>query len=173
MKGKIELDFIIDKLTNSIQNTITGDSFPTEVSRLTLKDLKSVRKENGWFFDWEKELDDNRKDVYKLTIVNNSDIIQGLISLSKETDHIYMNLLESAPFNIGKNKMYDGVSGNLVAYACKDSFQQGYEGFVVFTAKTALIGHYIKTLGAYLLRGQRMAIPTDASRVLVEKYFKT
>ena len=37
---EIYLDFVIDKLTNSIQNTITGDSFPTEVSRFTLKDLK-------------------------------------------------------------------------------------------------------------------------------------
>ncbi|MDR3261014.1 MAG: hypothetical protein LBT78_04180 [Tannerella sp.] len=173
MKEKIELDFIIDKLTNSIQNTITGDSFPTEVSRLTLKDLKSVTKKKGWLFDWKIELADNRRDVYKLTIVNNSDVIQGLLSLSKEVDHIYMNLLESAPFNIGKNKMYDGVAGNLVAYACKISFQQGYDGFVVFTAKTVLIEHYIKTLGAYLLGRQRMAIPAHASNVLVEKYFKT
>jgi hypothetical protein len=31
----IEQDFIIDRLTNSILNTISGDSFPTEVSILT------------------------------------------------------------------------------------------------------------------------------------------
>jgi len=35
----IELDFVIDGLTNSIRNTHTGDSFLTEVSRLTHKDL--------------------------------------------------------------------------------------------------------------------------------------
>lgn len=28
---EIHLDFIVDRLTNSIQNTISGDSFPTEV----------------------------------------------------------------------------------------------------------------------------------------------
>ncbi|MDR1938443.1 MAG: hypothetical protein LBQ73_08100 [Tannerellaceae bacterium] len=119
MKGKIKLDFVIDKLTNSVQNTITGDSFPTEVSRLTLKDLKSVSKKNGWLFDWKKELNDDKKDVYKLTIINSPNVIQGLVSLSNEVDHIYMNLLENAPFNLGKNKMHDGVAGNLVAYACK------------------------------------------------------
>ncbi|MDR0864829.1 MAG: hypothetical protein LBO74_07850 [Candidatus Symbiothrix sp.] len=172
-KEKIELDFVIDKLTNSIQNTITGDSFATEVSRFTIRDLKSVTKKNGWLFNWKKELNDDKKEVYKLTIVNNSNIIQGLISLSKDVDHIFMNLLESAPFNLGKNKMYDGVAGNLVAYACKISFQQGFEGFIAFTAKTALIEHYIKTLGAYRFGGQRMIIPTHASRILVEKYFKT
>ena len=34
------LDFIIDKLTNSIENVITGDSFATEISVLTNSDIK-------------------------------------------------------------------------------------------------------------------------------------
>jgi hypothetical protein len=169
---EIELDFVVDKLTNSVRNIVTSDSFQTEISRLTLKDLKTVGKKNGWLFDWKKELDDNRKEVYKLTIVNNLNVIQGLISLTKEADHIFMNLLENAPFNLGKNKMYEGVAGNLVTYACKISFQYGYDGFVAFVAKTELIEHYKKTLGAYLLGGQKMIIPTDASKFLVEKYFK-
>ena len=170
--NNVELDFVIDKLTNSIQNTITKDSFMTEISRLTVNDLNSVSKQNGWLFDWKAELNNNKKEVFKLTIVNNSTIIQGVVSLSIEHDHIFMNLLESAPFNQGKNKMYDGVAGNLVAYACKMAFQQGFDGFVVFTAKTALIKHYADTLGAYILAGQRMYIPTHSSQNLVDKYFK-
>ena len=83
-----------------------------------------------------------------------------------------MNLLESAPFNQGKSKLYEGVAGNLVAYACKISFQHGFDGYVVFTAKTKLIDHYIKTLGAYSIGSQRMVISTRASKFLVEKYFK-
>ena len=39
-----------------------------------------------------------------------------------------MDLFESAPFNIGKHKIYEGVAGNLVAYDCKISFQTGFEG---------------------------------------------
>lgn len=167
------LDFVIDKLTNSIQNTITGDSFPTEISRLTLKDLNAITAKKGWNFDWKRELDDNKKDVYKLTIANNTNVIQGIVSFSIEKDHIFMNLLESAPFNLGKNKMYDGVAGNLVAYVCKVAFQQGFEGFVAFMAKTKLIEHYVKTLGAYHISEHRMIIPTHASKILVEKYFKT
>lgn len=174
MKTKhISLDFIIDKLTNSIQNTISGDSFETEISRFTFNDSSKISKKNGWNFDWKTELKDDTKEVYKLSIQNNSDIIQGLISLTIENDHILMNLLESAPFNIGKNKIYEGVAGNLVAYACKVSFQHGFDGYVAFTAKTKLIDHYIKTLGAYTLGGQRMIIPMSASRSLVDKYFKS
>jgi len=120
-----------------------------------------------------EEYNDLTKEVYKLTIVNNPSIIQGLLSVTIESDYVYMNLLESAPFNIGKNKLYEGVSGNLVAYACKLSFQKGFDGFVAFTAKTKLIEHYEKTLGAYHFKNQRMILETNASKILVEKYFKT
>ena len=170
---KIELDFVVDKLTNSIQNTISRDSFTTEISRFTIKDSKQITKKNGWNFNWKSELKNNANEVYKLTITNNLDIIQGLLSLTREDDHIFMNLLESAPFNIGKQKLYEGVAGNLVAYACKLSFQYGFDGFVSFQSKTKLIEHYEKTLGAYHFGGHKMIIATEASEFLVQKYFKT
>ena len=173
IKESIQLDFIVDKLTNSIQNTISGDSFETEVLRFTNNDLKQVTKKNGWNFNWKEELKNNTKEVFKLTIPHNSNIIQGVLSLTLETDHVYLHLLENAPFNIGKNKLYEGVAGNLVAHACKVSFQQGYDGFVGFTAKTNLIEHYQKTLGAYSLGGHRMIIPTKSAQTLIEKYFKS
>ena len=169
----VPLDFIIDKLTNSIQNTISGDSFGTEVLRLIKADLKQLTKKNGWNFNWKAELDNNTKEVFKLTIPNNPSVIQGLLSLTLESDHVYMHLLESAPFNIGQNKLYEGVAGNLVAHACKVSFQKGFDGFVGFTAKTKLIAHYQKTLGAYTLGGHRMIIPTQSAQLLIDKYFKS
>ena len=169
----IEQDFVIDRLTNSILNTISGDSFQTDVFRLSKTDLKHITRKKGWNFNWKLEFDDIKKEVYKLTISNNSDIIQGLLSITMEQDHVFMNLLESAPFNIGKHKLYEGVAGNLVAYACKISFQKGFEGYVAFTAKSRLIEHYEKTLGAIHFKNQRMIIETIPARILVEKYFKT
>lgn len=171
-KKNIEQSFIIDRLTNSILNTISGDSFQTDVILLTKLDLREITKKNGWNFDWKSEFNDLKKEVYKLTIEHNPNIIQGLLSITIETDHIYLDLLESSPFNIGKNKLYEGVAGNLVAYACKLSFQKGFDGFVAFTAKTQLIEHYEKTLGAFHFKNQRMIIETNASKFLVEKYFK-
>lgn len=172
-RAKIALDFEVDRLTNSIQNTISGDSFPTEVSRLTKTDLKQVTKKNGWAFNWRTELNDNTREVYKLTINNNPNIIQGILSLTIESDHVYMDLLESAPFNRGKNKLYEGVAGNLVAYACKVSFQNGYGGYLSFTAKTKLIDHYIKTLGAYHFGGHLMIINTITANRLIDQYYKS
>ena len=44
MKGRKEsgLDFIVDQLTNSIQNVITGDSFATRIGMKTKKKELSV-----------------------------------------------------------------------------------------------------------------------------------
>lgn len=172
-KQKINyLDFEIDKLTRSVENIATGDSFPTEITYLTRVDLKQVTKKNGWLFDWKKELDADNKEVYKLTIQGNPNIIQGLVSLSIEDDHVYMHLIESAPFNKGRTKTYLGVPGNLVAYACRLSFQKGFDGFVSFHSKTKLIDHYIKTLGANHFGGHLMIIDTLPAKILIEKYFK-
>jgi hypothetical protein len=102
---KIEQGFIIDRLTNSILNTISGDSFQTEVIRLGKSDLKHITKTKGWYFNWKQEFDEIKKEVYKLTIVNNPTIMQGLLSVTIEQDHVFVDLLESAPFNIGKQKI--------------------------------------------------------------------
>ena len=166
------LDFEIDNLTDSILNRISGDSFRTEISLVTKADLKIITKSRGWLFDWKYEFKQPDREVYKLTIIDNSIIVQGLVSLTVKSDHVYMYLLESAPFNIGKNKLYEGVPGNLVAFACKLSFQRGGEGFVSFESKTNLIDHYVKALGAYHFGDHLMVIDTIAAKRLVDKYFK-
>ncbi len=166
------LDFLIDKLTNSIENTSTGEVFDTEIVRLASVDVKQIKK-GDWQFDWTAELKDKTKEVYKLTTVNNPTIIQGLISLEDKQDHIFMHLIESAKFNKGKDKVYFGVPGNLVAYACKISVDKGFEGFLAFDAKSALIKHYQETLHATHFRGLRMFIETSAAIRLISQYFKT
>ncbi len=170
-KKPIGLDFVVDKLTNSIENVVTGDSFSTDITIISNSDLRTVTKKNGWAFDWKDELKQPERDVYKLTIVNNQSIIQGLISLEIKSDHIYMHLVESAPFNKGKTKIYAGVPGNLVAFACKLSFQRGHEGNVSFFSKTQLVQHYIDTLGALHFGGRVMIIDTNAAFKLLNKYF--
>ena len=39
------------------------------------------------------------------------------MSFEDKGDHIFINLVENAPFNIGKKKLYEGVPGNLFAFA--------------------------------------------------------
>ncbi len=168
---KIGLAFEVDKLTNSIENVVTGDSFPTDITLINAADLKTVTNKNGWLFDWKLEFKQPQRDVYKLTIVNNQKIIQGLISLEVKSDHVYMHLVENAPFNKGNSKIYAGVPGNLVAFACKLSFQRGHEGYVSFLSKSQLVKHYIDSLGATHFGERIMIIDTIAALKLLNKYF--
>lgn len=161
----------IDALTNSIVNTISKDSFATNVLPLTSKDLRSVNISTGWQFNWMKEFKQPNKRVFKLTIQDNPNIIQGLVCLSDNKDHVYLHLIESAPFNLGKKKIYEGVPGNLFAFACKTSWDKGYEGFVSFTSKSKLVEHYETSLGATHIGGNKMVIFPQEALKLILKYF--
>ena len=100
-----ELNFLIDKLTRSIENVVTGDRFPTEISLINKSDLKTISSKTNWQFNWQSEFVLKEREIYKLTIVNNPKVIQGLISLEVKEDHVFMHLLENAPFNKGASKM--------------------------------------------------------------------
>ncbi|MBK7139788.1 MAG: hypothetical protein IPH74_12515 [Bacteroidetes bacterium] len=171
-KQNIGLDFIIDKLTNSIENTLTGEVFDTEIVRLKGTDLKQIKKID-WQFDWRAELRDKTKAVFKLTTTNNPTIIQGLLSIEDKRDHIFMHLIESARFNKGKEKVYFGVPGNLIAYACKVSVDKGFEGFLAFDAKTALINTIKKHLRHTLSWAKNVGrCPVKVIRLISQQYFK-
>lgn len=161
----------IDKLTNSIVNTISGDSFPTDIHPLSKSDLKMLTKKRGWLFNWADEYKEDGRLIFKLTIRNNPQVIQGVVSISNENDHFYLHLIESASFNLGKNKLYEGVPGNLFAFACRTSWDYGYQGFIAFTSKTKLIEHYERKLGATHVGGHRMVIFPHEALKLIRKYF--
>lgn len=167
-----EVSIEVDKLTNSIESRYSGDIFDTEFYRLLKGDKKEI-KNKDWLFDWHKEIDYADREIYKLTIKGNANVIQGLISLSIGTDHILIHIVESAKFNTGKDKAFIGVAGNMFAFACKKSREMGYEGFVVFIAKTKLIEHYKETLGAKLISSQRMIIEDEQANKLINQYFKS
>ena len=88
-------------------------------------------------------------------------------------NYVEMHLIENARHNFGKKKKFIGVAGNLVAFACKISFDQGFDGYVAFTAKTQLVDHYATTLGAIsIYRRDRMAITSESATELVNSYYK-
>lgn len=88
MKGfKYHIGIEIDRLTNSIVNTISGDRFQTEVLPITKEDLKGVSKKAGWKFNWKAEAKFVDRQCYKLTIEGNRNIVQELISMTDMGDH--------------------------------------------------------------------------------------
>jgi hypothetical protein len=111
-RRNIRLSFEVDKLTNSIENVLTGETFETEIVRLRKEDAKIIEV-SEWLFDWSRELRDGNREVFKLTTRENPSVIQALMSFSDQQDHIFVHLIENAPFNVGRKKMYRGVAETL------------------------------------------------------------
>lgn len=169
-KHKRRLGFTVDKLTTSIENVLTGETFETEISEVTLDELAHLN-DDDWLFDWVSEFRAKGREIFKLVTRQNPTVIQGLISLTERNDHVFVYLIENAPFNIGQKKIYAGVAGNLIAFACKRSFECGFGGAVSFTAKTQLMAHYEKMLGAKRFSYNQMFIDTKEATALVKQYF--
>jgi hypothetical protein len=172
MKRKVGI--VIDRLTNSIVEVASGTSFETDLVLVGPDEIKKVHKKDKWRFNWKREFKEENHQLYKLVL--DGDIqIQGLDSLQPMAQDLFieMHLIENAPHNFGEDKQYEGVAGNMVAFACKRSFELGFDGFVAFTAKTKLVDHYIETLGAQVIYSQdRMGIFTPAAQNLVSLYYK-
>lgn len=166
------LDFEVDKIVNSIEEVVTGIRYKTNVVLVTEDEIKRVHKKDGWGFNWKKEFEKSNQHIYKL-VIKHSNTIQGLISIELIPDERYveMHLIENAPHNRKPDKKFFGVAPNLVAFACKLSFDSGFEGIVGFTPKTSLVDHYRNTLGAQSIFKNRMAIYTNASRKLIDLYY--
>jgi len=115
------------------------------IERIDERDYRKLTKSRYWF-DWKTEKDYL---VYKLRLVGSNDIL-GLMSLIhyEEEKRFAINLLAVSKENRGKQKAYENIAGNLIAYACRESVRlYALEGCVSLVPKTELRQHYIKRYG--------------------------
>ena len=166
------IDIEIDALTESVVEVSTGKIYKTHVSKTNLKFLNTIHKKNGWKFNWKKEEKEINRLIYKLVLKSNKSILLGLISFETKEDHVHIHLVEKNPNEFGMSKKYEGIGGNLFAFACKYSQEIGFDGVVAFFAKTNLIHHYSVTLRARLFKNQKMLIFKSDAEFLIDKYFK-
>ena len=88
----------------------------------------------------------------------------------KEINTQYYNF-KDWEFNwVEESKKRNKILG-LFAEIARISFEKGYDGYVSFLAKTNLIEHYKKTLGAKQLSYIEMYIDDEAVMKLVKKYY--
>lgn len=158
----------IDGFARSIIDVRTGRSRATIIRPWGELLAGEFAKTADWEFNWFKETREAGREVFGL-LLRRSNVIEGLASLSFESAHVELRLLESAPHNRGKGKRHQAVPGNLVAYACLLSINAGFKGNLAFDSKTQLVNHYEKTLGAKRIgSGIRMRIDEDAAERLIE-----
>ena len=164
----MEISIFIDELTDCLVEKDTGRVLKTEYQKRTTP-IKTKDYRN-WKFKWNIP-EEKGYDIYELFIENDS-TVQGRIALKIDGGVADVDIVESAPHNIGHNGKYIGVGGHLFAIACKVSMEAGCDGYVGFIAKNNLIKHYQEALGAKVLFGQRMYIDEDAARELIDKYLE-
>lgn len=162
----MEIDILIDTLTDCLVDRATGEIVETEykkrVTPIKPKDYK------GWKFNWSIT-EKNGYIIYEL-FLKNDNVVQGRISLRIDGGVADVEIVENAPHNYGHVGKYEGVGAHLFAIACQISKDAGCDGYVAFTAKNKLMAHYQETLSAKVVDGQRMYIDEIAARKLMEKY---
>ncbi len=164
MRNKKLVKIDIDLLTQCLIRTKDNKIVKTEVKEINTQYYNF----KDWEFNWIEESKKGNK-------------ILGLFAENyenKERQLLEVVLVEIAPFNnrhnpknILKSKEYLGVGGHLFAEIARISFEKGYDGYVSFLAKTNLIEHYKKTLGAKQLSYIEMYIDDEAAMKLVKKYY--
>ncbi len=111
-------------------------------------------------------------DVYQLIVPSISRDIQGLISVDRMDRFIHVNLIESHPNQVGRQKDLAGIAGSLMAFVADLSFAAGFDGYLSFEAKSELMLHYETAFGARRIgRTNRMVIDNFAAKQLIVRHF--
>lgn len=126
-----------------IIETSTGEQHLVDILPVEMTDFKRFRRER-YFFDWKKE---KNQEVYKLQINGLSDVL-GLISLERipEEWRIHIRLLTVSKENKGKDKKFDKITGNLLAFVAKIALREyGELACVSLRPKSQIARHYMET----------------------------
>ena len=152
----------------------TGIEKLAEIQRITNKELPL--KKDGWNFNWRNLFKIEGSEIFKVSLEESPKKIEGILMLTMfNNEMLFMNNVEIAPHNIGKNKKYENTAGILLAFACKESFKKGkgnYLGFLSFDSKTELIELYHIKYGATVAMGHKMFFDPEAGKKLMKEYLK-
>ena len=150
----------------------TGAQRTAFIQKIVRKELPL--KKDGWNFNWETLFKIEGSEIYKISLEESPNEIQGIIMLTMYNEEmLFMNNVEIAPHNIGKSKKYVNTAGILLAFACKKSFEKGkgnYKGYLSFDSKTELIELYHNKYGATLAMGHKMFFDPEAGKKLMKEY---
>ena len=151
----------------NIVDVSTKKEYAIQISRIDEVDLVTVNKDR-YFFDWEKE---KSYEVLKLTIERDKDIL-GLVSFESidEEKRIHIRLLAASQENVGKDKIYDGIIGNLLAHVARLAVMKYAEwACISLRPKTQLAEHYIKK---YQMNTTGMTLSLEVPEIfeLIERY---
>jgi hypothetical protein len=124
-----------------ITNTSTGKEYSVDVVAVEIDELRTLGKDR-YFFDWIIE---KKYEIYKLQINGLNDVL-GLVSIERipEEWRIHIRLLTVSKENKGKEKKYDKIAGNLIAFVAKIAIREyGELACVSLKPKSQIVQHYL------------------------------
>lgn len=145
----------------------TGQSYLVEIVSIEKDDFKHLSA-NRYFFDWSEEAS---FEIFKLTIKGKDDIL-GLISFETITKEmrIHIRLLTASLENVGKDKKYDRIIGNLLTHVAKLAVRDfGEWACISLRPKTEIAMHYIEKY-KMTITGMTLSLEIPEIFELIELY---
>jgi hypothetical protein len=126
-----------------IEEVSNSDMKEVEVTSLDPKDMRNLTK-SRYAFDWKKPYKESL--VFVLRIKGAQDILGAMAIVKFPSELRYeVKLLATSRENVGKNKIYEGIAGCLLSFACRECIREyGYLACVSLIPKTELRDHYIR-----------------------------
>lgn len=151
----------------NIVEVLTGNICPIEVLPVTNTDFTLISKAR-YFFDWKEE---KKEEVYKLVLKGQKDIL-GLVSIERIPSEwrIHIRLLTVSVENKGKEKEFDKITGNLIAYVAKIALADfGQMACISLRPKSSIAKHYMTKYNMNMT-GMTLSLEVPEIVNLINKY---
>lgn len=150
-----------------IIKTSTGEWHTVAIVPVEINEFKALKKDR-YFFNWQTE---QEHEVYKLQVKDSHDVL-GLISIERipQEWRIHIRLLTVSKENKGKEKEYDNITGNLIAFVAKIAIREyGELACVSLRPKSQIAKHYMNRYNMSIT-GMTLSIEVPAIIDLVKTY---
>lgn len=163
------VNFFVKFRVVKLKRKDTGEWVEATIEPASPEYLVSPLLKGRFTFDWMKE---KGTAVFWIRL-KNEEIPLGIISIEDipRELRIFIRLLEVSRENTGRNKMYEGIAGCLIAFACTIAFQKDYDGFVSLIPKSELINHYKNKYG-FREFGTHLFLEGERSDFLIKQYLE-
>jgi hypothetical protein len=146
----------------------TKSNVKSQISFVSNNKIKLPSVGDGWRFNFSKHSKGKDFETYILTTDLTPEIIEGCLIINTKTKYqVYMAFVEVAPHNRGEEKKYDRVAGCLIAFACRQSFIKGREGYLAFDVMEEKEEDEVKLMNLYSLKYNALRLDHSTTTIIL------
>ena len=150
-----------------VLDAVSSEKVPAEIDPASKEDLAATH-------DWQTNWELHRKDNYELLGLMSYELDERGLAVEvlymESSRHSNANLLHAT----GEAKRYIGIAKAMFAYAVQISKEAGFDGVLIFKAKTSeLLEYYMREFGARQVGAYdpfRLVLWEDAAEALISEY---